>query len=151
MRGTSIYGKAMIWKELEEEYNGEKGCTPSRRGPHSRGRMTRPLKNHKINWLCENWWNIETEFQWVKRRNLSYHLKKEQVQTLRPGGHLVDDVVNGYLQLLKEREFKYNEDEFSGEGGRKYFFMPSDFMVQAENYSSHPDQKSSAAMYKFDK
>lgn len=100
--------QSMIWKELEEEYNGEKGCTPSRGGPHSRGRMTRPLKNHKINWLCRSI-NLETE-KWSEedvqtfRYCMAHELKKGQdrhftTTSLRRVRHC--DLLSGLLGICR--------------------------------------------------
>ncbi|XP_063941643.1 uncharacterized protein LOC108198076 [Daucus carota subsp. sativus] len=101
-----------------------------RRGNKDRsGDMTRPLKNRKIRWLFREWWNEECNFIWREHGlPVTYSLNWKQIQTLKPGYWVQDDVVNAYLELVKIRDF---ETFGKCPAAKKYFFAPSFFFCRA--------------------
>ena len=110
-----------------------------RGGGEMKGTLTRPLKNRKVRWLYNNWWSGEAVVEEVSHRNLNYRLHKVHLLTLLPKLYVEDGIVNGYFELLRERETMYtNNGQFKKVA--KYFFMPSDFMETAKMYvqSKHP-------------
>ena len=101
-----------------------------RRGNKDRsGDMTRPLKNRKMRWLLREWWNEECKFIWREHGlPVTYSLNWKQIQTLKPGYWVQDDVVNAYLELVKIRDF---ETFGKCPAAKKYFFAPSFFFCRA--------------------
>lgn len=122
-----------------------------RGGPDMKGDMKRPLKSRKSRWLCGNWWSKEVEAKLMEKEievemithpNLNYKLSKSHLMTLKPGNEVADEVVNAYLELLKEREKRY----FETKNVASHFFMASEFMEVAKFYvqdvNKHPLDRS---------
>ncbi|KAK1359907.1 hypothetical protein POM88_044381 [Heracleum sosnowskyi] len=109
-------------------------------GPKMKREMKRPSKSRKSRWLCGNWWINEVEIAAgpIKEveievnchMNLFYKLHKSQLMTLKSGNKVVDEIVNAYLELLREREKRY----FEYKNVVSHFFMPSEFMEMVKFY-----------------